>query len=93
MIFKNKKGNIIYFIILILVGVLWITTYNSTDEYIMYRYNDNGGVDSSNMYRVAPRYTKKLIMNDDTVYLYFNKDREAVIKLKKSELKYYVIKK
>jgi hypothetical protein len=58
----------------------------------MYQYK-NGVIDTTNVYRIAPRYTKKVMTPKDTTVLFFNKEKEFVIRIDKDSLKYYIIKK
>jgi hypothetical protein len=92
MIFETKRSNIIYTLIVLFFGLLWFFIYNRTDEYPMYKYDENRVADTTKVYMVAPRYTKMVYSRKDTVFLFFNKDRKLVKKIEKDSLKYYVIK-
>ena len=88
---KNK------FIWLFVVGIMiitygWYYMYTYADEYVLYRLDQNGNIDTTEQYLIAPRYYKIDIQKNDTLVRFYDSNKNLVVSLKYSDLKFYTLK-
>ena len=90
--FKSKRITTLYFIFITIIGLFWWFTYNKTDIYKLYPIN-HGVIDTTKVYQIAPKHTQYKMLENDTIYFFFNKEKDFVIRIKKDSLINYIFKK
>ena len=74
---------------MVFVSVLFFI-YHNTDNYKMYRIKNNV-IDTTKLYMIAPRYIERRIYENDTIFYFYNSDKDLVIRIKKDSLVNYKI--
>ena len=88
---KKNINNILYILGSLFVIYISYNNYHVVN-YKLYHLN-KGIIDTTIVYNVAPKFIKKITNNNKTFILFYNKDREFVIRIKEDSLNNYIIKK
>lgn len=89
---KKNINNILYLLACILLVYWWYSNYRAVN-YNMYHVN-NGIIDTTEAYVVAPRYVNKITNGrGEKVVQFYNVDGEFIVTIKEDSLNNYILKK